>query len=314
MDTVDSSSLQSLPTSSLKMPPYPRLVSRQITRAMFYTQLQIWKNDPRGVHLVEVYCPQIVPRHLLVRVQKLPSSRLAAGQGLLWSTAHSRPKVLFRFLPVRALSRSPDFYGEAKLPPCKASCCRCKQPVNSGQLLETLQKAKAYQDTQRLWPTAQGRRLLSALSCPSGSAPWGPGSSRIMWAPGKVAGDHGPLPQLPQGVDLRLSLGSFSFTFLLAGVGTPQLESTRGKPGKPQLIRSLYLDCSGWLPLCILHPSARTRRRYRMGGGSAAGGGGSTMEFFPKAYAPGPSQLWLCTGTLLSSSCGPGRPALLSKT
>lgn len=51
-----------------------------------------------------------------------------------------------------------------------------------------------------------------------------------------------------------------------------------------------------------------------MGGGSAAGGGGSTMEFFPKAYAPGPSQLWLCTGTLLSSSCGPGRPALLTKT
>lgn len=53
-----------------------------------------------------------------------------------------------------------------------------------------------------------------------------------MWAPGKVAGDQMPLPQPPQGVDLRLSLGSFSFTFLLAGVGTPRLESTREKPGE----------------------------------------------------------------------------------
>lgn len=84
-----------------------------------------------------------------------------------------------------------------------------------------------------------------------------------------------------------------------------------GKPGKPQLIRSLCLDCSRWLLPCILHPSTRTRWRYRMGGGSA-GGGGSTMEFFffPKAYAPGPSQLWLCSGTLFPSSCRPGRPAL----
>lgn len=32
--------------------------------------------------------------------------------------------------------------------------------------------------------------------------------------------------------------------------------------------------------------------------------------FFPKAYAPGPSQLWLCSGTLFPSSCRPGRPAL----
>lgn len=125
-----------------------------------------------------------------------------------------------------------------------------------------------------------------------------------------------PLPQPPQVVDLRLSLGSFSFTFLLAGVGTPRLESTRGKPGKPRLIRlirSLCLDCSRWLPPCILHLSARTRWRYRTGGGSA-GGGGSTMEFFTKAYAPGPSQLWLCSDTLLPSNCGPGRPALLTKT
>lgn len=155
-----------------------------------------------------------------------------------------------------------------------------------------------------------------ALSCPSGSAPWGPGSGRIMWASGKAARDHMPLPQPPQVVDLRLSLGSFSFTFLLAGVGTPRLESTRGKPGKPRLIRlirSLCLDCSRWLPPCILHLSARTRWRYRTGGGSA-GGGGSTMEFFTKAYAPGPSQLWLCSDTLLPSNCGPGRPALLTKT
>lgn len=151
----------------------------------------------------------------------------------------------------------------------------------------------------------RGRRLLSALSCPSGSVPWGPGSGRIMWAPGKVAGDHVPLPQPLQGVDLRLSLASFSFTFLLAGVGTPRLESTRGKP---QLIGSLCLDCSRRLSLCILHPSARTRWRYRMGGGSAAGGGGSTVEFFPKAYAPGPSQLWLYTATLLQLRARPPRP------
>lgn len=72
----------------------------------------------------------------------------------------------------------------------------------------------------------------------------------------------------------------------------------------------MCLDCSRWLLPCILHPSTRTRWRYRMGGGSA-GGGGSTMEFFfPKAYAPGPSQLWLCSGTLFPSSCRPGRPAL----
>lgn len=50
-----------------------------------------------------------------------------------------------------------------------------------------------------------------------------------------------------------------------------------------------------------------------MGGGST-GGGGSTMEFFPKAYARGPSQLWLCSGTLLPTSCWPGRPALLTET
>lgn len=56
------------------------------------------------------------------------------------------------------------------------------------------------------------------------------------------------------------------------------------------------------------HPAARTRWRYRLGGG-----GGSTMEFFPKAYARGPSQLWLCSGTLLPTSCGPNRPALLTE-
>ncbi|EGV92330.1 hypothetical protein I79_010696 [Cricetulus griseus] len=38
------------------------------------------------------------------------------------------------------------------------------------------------------------------------------------------------------------------------------------------------------------------------------------MEFFPKAYARGPSQLWLCSGTLLPTSCGPSRPALLTQT
>lgn len=134
-----------------------------------------------------------------------------------------------------------------------------------------------------------------------------------MWASGKVASDHVPLPQPPQGVDLRLSLGSFSFTFLLAGLGTPRLESTRGKSGKPQLIRSLCLDCSRCLLSCVLHPSTRTRWRYRIGGGVLV-----VVEqqwnFFPKAYAPGPSQLWLCSGTLLPSSCGPGRPAFLTKT
>ncbi|XP_038168946.1 interleukin-15 isoform X3 [Arvicola amphibius] len=49
-------------------------------------------------------------------------------------------------------------------------------------------------------------------------------------------------------------------------------------------------------------------------GGGGDGGCGSTMEVFPKAYARGPSQLWLCSGTLLPTSCGPRRPALLTET
>lgn len=206
---------------------------------------------------------------------------------MLSRTAHSRPKVLFRFLLVWALSRSPGFYREAKLPPCKASCCRCKQPVNSGQLLETSQRQRRSRTHRGCGQLPRGRRRLSALSCPSGSAPWGPGSGRIMWASGKVASDHVPLPQPPQGVDLRLSLGSFSFTFLLAGVGTPRLESTWGKSGKPQLICSLCLDCSRCLQPCVLHPSTRTRWRYRIGGRST-GGGGTTMEFFSESLRPGP--------------------------
>jgi hypothetical protein len=118
---------------------------------------------------------------------------------LFWRTAHSRPKVLFRFLPVQSLSRSPPgFYGEAKLPPCKASCCRCKQPVNSGQLLETSQRQRHSRTHRGCGQLPRGRRLLSALSCPSGSAPWGPGSGRIMWAPGKVAGTMCSSRNLPR--------------------------------------------------------------------------------------------------------------------
>lgn len=49
-------------------------------------------------------------------------------------------------------------------------------------------------------------------------------------------------------------------------------------------------------------------------GGGGDGGGGSTMEVFPKAYARGPSQLWLCSGTLLPTSCESRRPALLTET
>lgn len=49
-------------------------------------------------------------------------------------------------------------------------------------------------------------------------------------------------------------------------------------------------------------------------GGGGDGGGGSTMEVFPKAYARGPSQLWLYSGTRLPTSCGPRRPALLTET
>lgn len=115
--------------------------------------------------------------------------------------------------------------------------------------------------------------------------PGGPGSGRILWAPGVVAREPVSLPQsspLPgegEVVDLRLSLGSFSFTFPLAGVGTPWLESARGDQGKPQLISPLVPRL---LTLAAaLHPAARTRWRYRMGGGST-GGGGSAMEFFPR--------------------------------
>lgn len=51
-----------------------------------------WKDDSRGVHLVEVYCPQTVPRHLLVRVQKLSSSRLCRSRVALEDRPIPEPK------------------------------------------------------------------------------------------------------------------------------------------------------------------------------------------------------------------------------
>lgn len=158
---------------------------------------------------------------------------------MFWRTAHFRTIVLFSFFLVQATSKSPGFSEESSLPPCKASCCRCKAPVNSGQLPETSQKAKTFQDTQRLWPTAHGAEtaLYSQLSfrfCAPGGLAVAESCGHLVWWPGSLCPSRSLPPSPGEGevVDLRLSLGSFSFTFPLAGVGTPWLESAPGRPGK----------------------------------------------------------------------------------
>lgn len=94
------------------------------------------------------------------------------------------PPIPDPILPVRVEYSSQGFSGEslpAALqgfePSSKTCCCGCRQPVNSRQLLETSQKAKAFQDTQRLWPTAQGagNALCSQLPfrfCALGAWQW----------------------------------------------------------------------------------------------------------------------------------------------
>lgn len=118
------------------------------------------------------------------------------------------------------------------------------QPVNSCQLLETSQKAKAFQDTQRLWPTAQGAgtALCSQLPfrfCALGAWQWqnhvgtwcgGPGAGALAAASSRML------------ISDSAWLFFFHFSFRWGW------DSPAGKrKGKPQLIPPWYLDCSHWL-------------------------------------------------------------------
>lgn len=220
---------------------------------------------------------------------------------------------------MRAEYSSQGFSGESLpaalqgfQPSSKTCCCGCRQPVNSRQLLETSQKAKAFQDTQRLWPTAQGagNALCSQLPfrfCALGAWQWPNHVGTWCGGPGAGAPPVGSSRMLISPTQLGFFFFHFSFSW---GWDSPPGKRT-GKPGKPQLIRPSYLDCSHWLPPRTLQSELDGGTEWEAVVMVVVD---QQWKFFPKAYARGPSQLWLCSGTLLPTSCGPRRPALLTET
>lgn len=92
VDIVNSSSRQSLSLKDVALlthAPFPVKIQAHCFALNYKLD---WEDDSRGVHLVEVYCPQMVPRHLLVRVQKLGSSRFFRSRVVLEDRPIPEPK------------------------------------------------------------------------------------------------------------------------------------------------------------------------------------------------------------------------------
>lgn len=133
-----------------------------------------------GSHLVEGSSP-------VQKVPQIASSKKSSETSLfltlqLVKGCSGGPPIPDPILPVRAEYSSQGFSGESLpaalqgfQPSSKTSCSGYLQPVNSRQLLETSQKAKAFQDTQGCGQLPRGREcsLLSValqVLCPGGLA------------------------------------------------------------------------------------------------------------------------------------------------
>lgn len=118
------------------------------------------------------------------------------------------------------------------------------QPVNSCQLLETSQKAKAFQDTQRLWPTAQGAGTALCSQLPFRF--WALGAWQWQNHVGTWCG--GPGAGALAAASSRMLISASAWLFFFHFSFRWGWDSPAGKrKGKPQLIPPWYLDCSHWL-------------------------------------------------------------------